>query len=273
MSLPRTVADVLKNHVTLSVESIDRMYLNVYVPRLQTPEGVAAFFRFHRGWRFASSALMDPITKRFVAKLEAYAQEHQIPVITFQKGQRKDDLAKAFFAQHRGGEAVVFIGKAQEKVPVFRTERRRSPDGMSTYPWIVRSTAMVNQWYLYLWDEDFGPCFLKFSSYFPYTAKLCLNGHEWVKRQLIKAGIAFEPLDNGIATCADPPRLPASYANFYISNAAVLVPTFNDPNDRIALGTLAELFPDRPVVGIHAVDLVLGFGTLHCLTQQQPAAR
>jgi agmatine deiminase len=69
----------------------------------------------------------------------------------------------------------------------------------------------------------------------------------------------------------DGDRLPASYANFYISNAAVIVPTFNDPKDRIALGTLAELFKDRPVVGIHAVDLVLGFGTLHCLTQQQPA--
>jgi len=66
-------------------------------------------------------------------------------------------------------------------------------------------------------------------------------------------------------------RLPASYANFYICNAAVLVPTFNDPNDRVALGILAELFKDRPVIGIHAVDLVLGFGTLHCLTQQEPA--
>jgi agmatine deiminase len=66
-------------------------------------------------------------------------------------------------------------------------------------------------------------------------------------------------------------RLPASYANFYIANAVVLVPTFNDPADRVALGTLAELFPDRSVVGIHAVDLVLGLGTLHCLTQQQPA--
>jgi agmatine deiminase len=66
-------------------------------------------------------------------------------------------------------------------------------------------------------------------------------------------------------------RLPASYANFYIANAAVLVPTFNDPQDRVALGILSELFKDRPVVGIHAVDLVLGFGTLHCLTQQQPA--
>jgi len=66
-------------------------------------------------------------------------------------------------------------------------------------------------------------------------------------------------------------RLPASYANFYIGNAAVLVPTFNDPQDRMALGILSELFVDRPVVGIHAVDLVWGFGTLHCLTQQQPA--
>ena len=66
-------------------------------------------------------------------------------------------------------------------------------------------------------------------------------------------------------------RLPASYANFYIANGVVIVPTFNDRNDRVALNTLAELFPDREVVGIHAVDLVWGLGTLHCLTQQQPA--
>ena len=65
-------------------------------------------------------------------------------------------------------------------------------------------------------------------------------------------------------------RLPASYANFYICNAGVIVPTFNDPNDRVALGILGELFRDRPVIGIHAVDLVWGFGSLHCLTQQQP---
>jgi agmatine deiminase len=66
-------------------------------------------------------------------------------------------------------------------------------------------------------------------------------------------------------------RLPASYANFYIANDRVLVPTFNDPNDRRALNVLAELFPGRTVVGIHAVDLVLGLGTLHCLTQQEPS--
>jgi agmatine deiminase len=68
----------------------------------------------------------------------------------------------------------------------------------------------------------------------------------------------------------DGQRLPASYANFYIANTKVLVPTFNDPSDRVALNALAELFPDREIVGIHAVDLVWGFGTLHCLTQQQP---
>ncbi|MEK6756817.1 MAG: agmatine deiminase family protein [Bacteroidota bacterium] len=71
----------------------------------------------------------------------------------------------------------------------------------------------------------------------------------------------------------DGQRVPASYANFYIANAAVLVPTFNDPNDRIALGILSKLFTDRPVVGIHAVDLVWGLGTIHCLTQQQPALK
>ena len=81
------------------------------------------------------------------------------------------------------------------------------------------------------------------------------------------------PLPMPAPICFDGYRLPASYANFYIANAAVIVPTFNDPNDRIALGILGELFKDRPVVGIHAVDLVLGFGSLHCLTQQQPAVR
>ena len=69
----------------------------------------------------------------------------------------------------------------------------------------------------------------------------------------------------------DGERLPASYANFYIANGVVIVPTFNDPNDRHALNTLSELFPTRQIVGIHSVDLVWGLGTLHCLTQQQPA--
>jgi agmatine deiminase len=71
----------------------------------------------------------------------------------------------------------------------------------------------------------------------------------------------------------DSQQLPASYANFYIANKIVMVPTFNDSNDRVALNTLAGLFPDREVVGIACRDLVLGLGTLHCMTQQQPASR
>ncbi len=82
--------------------------------------------------------------------------------------------------------------------------------------------------------------------------------------------VAFLPMPAPVSF--DGRRLPASYANFYACNAAVLVPTFDDPNDRIALGTLAELFRDRPVVGIHALDLVWGLGTLHCLSQQEPRA-
>jgi agmatine deiminase len=82
--------------------------------------------------------------------------------------------------------------------------------------------------------------------------------------------IEIVPLPMPAPLIFDGQRVPASYANFYIANAAVLVPTFNDSNDKIALGALAELFRDRPVVGIHAVDLVWGLGTLHCLTHEQP---
>src|SRR5207244_9329933 len=92
------------------------------------------------------------------------------------------------------------------KVTVFRTDKRPDAAGKK-YPWIVKSTALVNQLYFYCMDEDFGPFFLKFCTYFPYNAKLCINGHEYVKRQLAKEGIAFEALDNGVLTCANPKRL------------------------------------------------------------------
>jgi hypothetical protein len=207
MTLPRTVADVLNEHVTLAVEGIDRMYLNVYQPRLQTDRGVAAFFRFHRGETFASSALMAPMSTAFIAAVERFVEQEQIPLLTFTKGQRKDDIAKQYHAQSSGVEGIRFVGKAQEKTPVFRTEKRRNPETGRTYPWIVRSTAMVNHYYFYGFDDDFGPFFIKFCSYFPYNAKLCINGHEYVKRQLIKEGIAFEALDNGVLSCANPRRL------------------------------------------------------------------
>ena len=209
MSLPRSVAEVLSEHVTLEVEGIDRMYLNVFVPGLQREQGVVGFFRFHRGHRFVSSVLMDPISKAFVAALEEYARREKIPVLQFRKGQRKDDLAAEQRKQFHKTEGVVFIGKAQEKTPVFRTERRRNEKTGATYPWLVRSTAMVNHFYIYCVDRDFGPFFLKFSTYFPYNAKLCLNGHEYAKQQLAQKRIGFEALDNGVLRCDDPKRLQA----------------------------------------------------------------
>ena len=209
MSVPRSVAEVLADHVTLEVEGIDRMYLNVYVPGLQREQGVVNFFRFHRRNLFVSSALMDPISKDFVTALENYARREKIPVIQFRKGQRKDDIAAEQRKKFKKAEGVVFIGKAQEKTPVFRTERRRNEKTGVSYPWIVRSTAMVNHFYIYCVDRDFGPFFLKFCTYFPYNAKLCLNGHEYAKQQLAKKGIGFKALDNGVLECGDAKRLQA----------------------------------------------------------------
>src|SRR5262245_5676559 len=170
MSLPRTVAEVLSEHVTLEVEGIDRMYRNVYQPRLQTDRGVAALFRCHRGETFASSALMDPMSKALIAAVDRFVLQEQILRITVAKGQRKDDVAKEYHAQSDDTEGVLFVGKAQEKTPVFRTEKRRDPDTGQTDPWIVRSTAMVNHFSFYGLDADFGPFFLKFCTYFPYNA-------------------------------------------------------------------------------------------------------
>jgi hypothetical protein len=126
MSVHR-VSELLEDHVTLELEGIDRMYLNAYVPGLQTPEGTAWFFRSHRGHTFASSALMDPMSKAFVASIEMFVQSEQVPLITFQKGQRKDDIAKQMRAGFDKQEGVVFVGKAQEKTPVLRTEKRTNP--------------------------------------------------------------------------------------------------------------------------------------------------
>jgi DNA-binding PadR family transcriptional regulator len=183
------------------------MYLNVYIPKLQPDFGAATFFKKHRGAIFASSALMDAITRPFVQAIEAYAKKQCVPLLTFAKDQRKDDIAKEHLARFGKSEGVLFIGKAQEKACVFRTEKRRHKETERTYPWIVKSTAMVNQYYFYCVDEDFGPFFLKYCSYFPYNAKLCINGHEYLKRQLHKEGIAYEALDNGILSCENPKRM------------------------------------------------------------------
>ena len=204
MKVARSVAEVLSQHTTLALECIDRLYLNVYVPVLQRAAGAAYFFRKMRGAAVPSSVLMAPITQRFVNAINRYAERNGIDVVSFRRGERKDDRTQEYLRQWTGDEGVLYIGKAQEKARVLRTERRHDPATGGTYAWLVSSTAMVNHFYFYAVDDDFGPFFLKFCSYFPYNAKLCINGHEYLKRQLTKRGIAFEPLDNGIRSCADP---------------------------------------------------------------------
>ena len=142
--IAQSVAEVLSDHVRLTVEGIDRMYLNVYVPRLQSPDGVASFFRVHRGLPLASSALMSPMSRRFVAALDRFIAQHELPLVLFCKGQRKDDAMAERLRSFAAEEGIVFVGKAQEKASVFRTAKRHNPRTGRSYPWIVKSTAMVN---------------------------------------------------------------------------------------------------------------------------------
>jgi hypothetical protein len=205
--LPQSVADVLEKHVTLEVECIDRMYLHAIVPRLQITEGAVSYIRHQKKAQVASTKAVEPMTRAFVQNIERFAAEHAIPMVLFLKGQRKEDLARQFRERRPLTDGVVFIGKAQEKCTVYRTEKRHHPKTKRAYAWIVKSTALVNHYYFYGGDENFGPFFLKFCSYFPYNAKLCLNGHEYAKRQLERERIAYEALDNGIRSGANPKRL------------------------------------------------------------------
>lgn len=206
MSLPRTAADVLKNHTTLEVESLDRVYLKVIQMRLQDCSGIAWYFRKHRGEAFATAKVMADMTRPFVSSIEKFALTNAIPLIPFGKGQRKDDLAQQALTDFPDREGVLFIGKAQEKACVCRTITKKNEQTGRDYPWLMKSTAFVNYYYFYCVDEDFGPFFIKFCSYFPYDARLCLNGHEYAKRQLEKRGIKYEPLDNGILSWDAPLR-------------------------------------------------------------------
>lgn len=216
MSLPQTVADVIDRHVTFELESIDRMYLNVYQPMLQTGGGVSCFFRGHRGEAFATAHVMSQMTRKFVNNVEQFAEKLGLPVIPFQKGVRKEELFHEHLIhfefpealeQFEADEGVVMIGKAQEKATVYRTYTRHFADTDQTCPWLTKSTAMVNHYYFYCLDKEFGPFFIKFCSYFPYNARLCLNGHQYCKRQLEKRGIGFEASDNAILKCDDPKAL------------------------------------------------------------------
>jgi hypothetical protein len=202
MKITHSLAQLQKEHVVLELECIDRMYLNAYVPKLTSEGGIAAFCRGYLGHRFASTKQAVAMTQTFIKSIERFIQSEGLELVRFQKGQRKDEVLQQKLRRFQKPEGVVFVGVAQEKVRVPRTTRKACPGG-GTIPWIIYSTAMVNVYYFYCRDQDFGPFFLKFCSYFPYSAKLCLNGHEYLKCQLAQRGIAFQAMDNGLLSCAD----------------------------------------------------------------------
>lgn len=202
-----TIAQLLDEHVTLTVESFDRLYLNGYQPALQTGGQLVGFLVQHRGASIPSPALLGKMGEAFLAALTGFAQTHGLTPVTFARKERKEDVAAEHRARFRGEEGVYLIGVAQEKCSGFKGTTRKAPATGRPETTFTRQPVFVNHYYFYLVDADFGPAFLKVGTYAPYPLKVCLNGHEWAKRQLEKAGIVYEALDNGFRSCADPARL------------------------------------------------------------------
>lgn len=197
-----TVTEILEGHVTLEVESVDRLYLNGYVPSLSTPGGLTTFIREHLGKPIPSPAVLGEVTRRFRDQVQAFATENEIPLIHFERGERKDDRANQMRRERGVRGEVVFIGVAQEKAKTF--SGRKAPEkGPNWFDYTRDKTVCVNHYYFYVDDEEFGPAFVKVCSYAPWALKVCLNGHEWAKRQLEKKGIAYTALDNGFLECSD----------------------------------------------------------------------
>ncbi len=201
------VNDLLRDHVTLTVECLDRIYLNGYIPTLQLPGQLVEFLVKHRGHPIPSPVLLGRMTEEFVEAVKSFAEQNGIPIVRFEPGQRKDEIAAAYRQRFQQTEGVVFIGVAQEKAVAFKG-RKKEQHGYVGFEY-ARETVRVNHYYFYIQDADFGPAFIKIGTYAPYPIKVCLNGHEWVKQQLRQAGVAFETLDNGFLSCADPEYLQA----------------------------------------------------------------
>jgi hypothetical protein len=203
------IADIIRQHVSLSVRCLDRLYLHAYMPKLQTSGGLCYFLDTHLGHPIPSPALFKPMHDRFVDAVHAFARRQRIPLIPFEPKQRKDDIVAGYRTHFRAREGVVVIGVAQEKMRSFKAHKRCGPGTKITFDFSRQSVA-VNHYYFYVQDRDWGPAFLKIGTYLPYPVKLCLNGHEWVKQELTRQRRRFQSLDNGFLTCADPVALQAT---------------------------------------------------------------
>ncbi|MDP7081079.1 MAG: hypothetical protein QF415_14380 [Candidatus Undinarchaeales archaeon] len=198
------INELLSKHVTLDIECMDRIYLNGYIPTLQT-SGQLVYYLRERGYPIPSPALFKKMTTTFKARVELFARDNYTPIIHFKRGERKDDIAAKYLKKFDKEEGVVFIGIAQERAIAFKGYKKVKKGRV--YFDLSRQPANVNHIYFYIKDKEFGPGFIKVCTYVPFPVKVCLNGHEWAKQQLRKEGIPFEPLDNGFRSCTDPERL------------------------------------------------------------------
>jgi len=197
-----TIPELLDGHITLEVECLDRLYLNGYVGKLATPGGLVTFMREQLGKPIPSPVVLGQITERFREAVKSLAQRRQIPVHEFKHKEKKDDIANQYRRERGIRDGIVFIGVAQERAQAFQGKKVNG-----RFEFDRDKTVYVNHYYFYIDDADFGPLFLKVCSYAPWGIKLCLNGHEWAKRQLEREKIGYQALDNGFLACADAARL------------------------------------------------------------------
>jgi hypothetical protein len=203
-------ATLLLNHIMLKCRCIDRILLQGYVSKLQTVGQVCTFLRWQRGFKIPSSAAFGRIGDAYVKAIHQFAEAHNIPVVYFEKGQKKENVAQPYIeaAAREGKERVVLIGIAQEKASIWRSWKAKGQE-KSGHPHMEwgRQMGYVNHFYFYIWDSEWGGAFWKTNAYAPYPVWIWLNGHEWAKRQLEKAGIGYEALDNGFRCCENPAAL------------------------------------------------------------------
>lgn len=202
--------NLLRTQVTLKCRSIDRIFLQAYVPKLQTVGLVCRFLRWVRKFKIPSSAAFGKIGEEYVKSIREFAKANNIPVIQFAKGQNKEEIARPYIeaAAREGKDRVVLIGIGQEKSSVWRSWKAKGQENRA-HPHMEwkRQMAYVNHFYFYLWDSEWGGAFWKTNAYAPFPIWIWLNGHEWAKRQLEKAGIGYESLDNGFLSCEKPEQL------------------------------------------------------------------
>jgi hypothetical protein len=197
-----SIPELLSGHVTLEVECLDRLYLNGYIGKLATPGGLVTFMREQLGKPIPSPVVLGQVTERFREAVRAKAEREEVPIYQFDHKERKDDVANRIRQQRGIRDGIVFVGVAQEKAQAFSGKKISGQ-----FEFTRDKTVYVNHYYFYIDDADFGPLFLKVCSYAPWGIKLCLNGHEWVKRQLEHARMDYEALDNGFLSCAEPEKL------------------------------------------------------------------